>query len=124
MMKTVNVNNGSNDDNDDNDEDRVNVVLLLAPATSSVIRDNWTPSNYISLIIIITIMHYDDDEDDDDDDDDDDNDDDVIRSCALPSKCGYAQAFHSISLLDLFLIISQNTHFLILWKRDEEEHRK
>ena len=57
----------------------------------------------------------DDDEDDDgdgdgdDDDDDDGDDDDVIRSCALRSKCGYAQAFHSISLLDLFLIISHNS---------------
>ena len=52
----------------------------------------------------------DEDEDDDDEDDDDDgDDDDVIRSCALRSKCGYAQAFHSISLLDLFLIISHNS---------------
>ena len=34
----------------------VNVFLLLAAAATSVIRDNWTPSNYISLIIIITIM--------------------------------------------------------------------
>ena len=68
MMRTANDNNGSNDDIDDNDdvddndnnddniEDRVNVGLLLAPATSSVIRDNWTPSNYIFLLVIILVI--------------------------------------------------------------------
>ena len=34
----------------------VNVFLLLAAAATSVIRDNWTPSNYIFLLVIIVVI--------------------------------------------------------------------
>ena len=77
----------------------------------------WNGSNFaISRIGDCDSNDDGDDEVDDDDNEEvddynDDDDDDVIRSCALPSKCGYAQAFHSISLLDLFLIRSQTVDF-------------